>query len=123
MLKPGGRFTVMIYQRRSLVGLMLWLRYALLAGRPFTSLDQIYARYLESPGTKAYSLAEGRALFAGAGTVQSWSELTHGDLLSSGAGQRHEGRLLNLARRIWPRRLLARFMPGWGLFLLIAGEK
>jgi ubiquinone/menaquinone biosynthesis C-methylase UbiE len=33
VLRPGGRARVMIYQRRSLVGLMLWLRYGLLAGR------------------------------------------------------------------------------------------
>lgn len=123
VLRPGGRFAVMVYQRRSLVGIMLWLRYALLAGRPLTSLDTIYARHLESPGTKAYSEAEGAALFAGARTVQVRSVLTHGDLLDSGAGQRHEGALLDLARKLWPRKLLAEALPDWGLFLLIEGTK
>ena len=123
VLRPGGRFAVMVYQRRSLIGVMLWLRYALLAGKPFTSLDTIYARHLESPGTKAYSAEEGAALFAGARAVQVRSVLTHGDLLESGAGQRHEGALLDLARKLWPRKLLARALPDWGLFLLIAGEK
>lgn len=123
VLRPGGRFAVMIYQRRSLIGYMLWLRYALLRGRPLTSLDSIYARYLESPGTKAYSPDEARALFPGAVEVQVRSVLTHGDLLEGKAGQRHEGPLLALARRIWPRPLIRRLLPGHGLFLLIDGRK
>ena len=49
--------------------------------------------------------------------------LTHGDLLESQAGQRHEGTLLSLARRIWPRRLLKRFFPSLGLFMLIHATK
>lgn len=123
VLKPGGRFSVMIYQRLSLVGLMLWARYALLVGKPFTSLDTIYSRYLESPGTKAYSQSEARALFAGASSIRTWSALTHGDLLESGAGQRHEGGLLNVARKLWPRGLIRRLLPGWGLFLLVEGSR
>lgn len=123
VLRPGGRFAVMIYHRRSLIGYMLWLRYALLRGRPLTSLDQIYARHLESPGTKAYSPAEARALFPGAAEVEVRTILTHGDLLEGKAGQRHEGPLLALARRIWPRRLIRRLMPEHGLFLLIEGRK
>ena len=48
VLKPGGQFRVMIYHKWSLVGFMLWLRYALLRGKPLTSLAQIYSQYLES---------------------------------------------------------------------------
>lgn len=123
VLRPGGRFAVMIYNRHSLVGYMLWLRYALMRGRPFTSLDEIYSRYLESPGTKVYTPEQARALFPGAERVSVHIELTHGDLLESGAGQRHQGRLLNLARIIWPRWLFRRLMPRHGLFLLIEGYK
>lgn len=123
VLKPGGRFAVMIYQTKSLVGVMLWLRYALIRGRPFISMAEIYSRYLESPGTKAYSVDEAKVLFSGASQVITRSVLTHGDLLESGAGQRHKGGLLALARMVWPRRLIRRFMPDWGLFLLIEGAK
>lgn len=123
VLRPDGKFAVMIYHRRSMVGYMLWLRYALLRGRPFTSLDEIYARYLESPGTKAYSPEEARNLFAGARQVRMRVVLTHGDLLEGGVGQRHEGGLLSFARRIWPRRLIRRLLPDHGLFLLIDGCK
>ena len=62
VLKPGGTFRVMIYNKRAIVGLMLWARYGLLRMRPQTPLDEIYARYLESPGTKAYTVDEARAL-------------------------------------------------------------
>ena len=87
-----------------MVGLMLWLRYALLRGRPFTSLASIYRRFLKSPGTKAYTRAEGLALFAGAENRQARSVLTYADLLSSGAGQRHEGALLSVMRHVWTRK-------------------
>lgn len=123
VLRPGGRFAVMIYHRYSFVGYMLWLRYALARGRPLTGLDAIYSRYLESPGTKAYTLEQARALFEGAGEVRARTVLTHGDLLASGAGQRHQGRLLNIARKVWPRALIRRLFPTHGLFLLVDGRK
>jgi SAM-dependent methyltransferase len=123
VLKPGGRFAVMIYHKRSFVGYMLWTRYALLRGRPFTGLDEIYSKYLESPGTKAYSPDEARALFSGAAGVEVTTVLTHGDLLEGEAGQRHRGPLLRLARRLWPRPLIRSLFPRHGLFLLISGRK
>jgi SAM-dependent methyltransferase len=123
VLKPGGSFRVMIYHTHSMVGAMLWVRYALLRLQPLTSLATIYARHLESPGTKAYTPAQARALFAGARDVGVSIVLTHGDLLTSGAGQRHRGRLLTLARRIWPRATIRKLLPGFGLFLLITGRK
>lgn len=123
VLKPGGRFRVMIYHKWSLVGLMLWLRYALGCGRPFTSLDRIYAAHLESPGTKAYTCDDARRLFEGAVDVETQVELTHGDLLESGAGQRHQGALLSIARGVWPRWFLRRFAKRFGLFLMIRGRK
>ena len=49
--------------------------------------------------------------------------LTHVDLLSSFAGQPHEGALLGLARRIWPRTLLKLFFKRAGLFLLVDATK
>lgn len=113
----------MIYHKWSLVGLMLWARYALLAGRPWRSLRSIYAAHLESPGTKAYSMGEARRLFAAFSEVSIRTVLTHGDLLESGAGQRHRGLLLDLAKRFWPRWLIRRVFPRLGLFMLIRARK
>ena len=123
VLKPRGTARIMIYHTWSLVGYMLWVRYALLGLRPWMSLADIYARHLESPGTKAYSVSGARRLFAAFSAVEIQTQLTHGDLLESAAGQRHRGALLSLARRIWPRALLRRFGAGHGLFMLICATK
>ena len=123
VLKLGGQARVMIYHKWSLVGFMLWIRYAILGLRPWLSLKEIYARYLESPGTKAYSIREARTMFAGFREVQIKTLLGHGDLLNSEAGQRHRGVLLSHARKIWPRALLKRLFPTMGLFMLIEARK
>ena len=89
-----------------------------------TPLNQIYSRYLESPGTKAYSISEARKLLAGKfTTVNIEVVLTHGDLLSSAVGQRHRGLFLQVARLIWPRRLIRIFFKKFGLFMLITATK
>ncbi|HVP14655.1 MAG TPA: class I SAM-dependent methyltransferase [Terriglobales bacterium] len=119
VLRPGGTARIMIYHRMSLTGLMLWLRYALLALRPLRSLDDIYAQHLESPGTKAYSVREARELFRGFSDVRIGVQLNHGDLLEGEAGQRHQGALLTLARKLWPRGIIRRMLPRLGLYLMI----
>lgn len=124
VLKPGATAKIMIYHKYSVVGLMLWARYALFRLKPLTPLEQIYGRYLESPGTKAYSISEARALFAGKfKTVEAKVVLTHGDLLSSSVGQRHRGVFLRVARWIWPRWLIRTFFRKYGLFMLITATK
>jgi SAM-dependent methyltransferase len=123
VLKPGGHFRVMVYHKWSLVGVMLWIRYGLGMGKPWTSLRTIYATYLESPGTQAFSRKEAHRLFEGVIDLRLRVALTHGDLLESGAGQRHRGFCLTLARRLWPRWLLRRVARPFGLFLMISGTK
>ena len=123
VLRPGGTARVMLYHTHSLVGYMLWLRYALLAGRPGRALVDVYAEHLESPGTKAYTVEEGRALFARFGRARVWSELAFGALRQGAVGQRHGGVLLTAARRLWPRWLLRRVARGRGLMLLIDATK
>jgi len=123
VLRTGGRARVMIYHKHSLVGYMLWLRYALLTGRPLRSLKSIYSEHLESPGTKAYTIAEARQMFRNFSNVTISTVLTHGDLLDSDAGQRHRGVVLTLAKRLWPRPLLRRLLPTLGLFMLIDATK
>lgn len=123
VLKPAGVARIMLYHKWSLVGLMLWLRYGLLALRPWLTLTRVYARYLESQGTKAYSVAEARQLFSDFREVRIRTVLTHGDLLESAVGQRHRGWVLAVARKIWPRWLLKLFFPAFGLFMLIEARK
>ena len=123
VLRNGGHARIMIYHKHSLIGYMLWLRYGLLAGRPWRSLDDIYSGHLESPGTKAYTVDEARRLFGRFSASKISTILTHGDLLESDAGQRHRGWLLSMAKRLWPRPLLRVTLPGHGLFMLIEARK
>lgn len=123
VLRPGGTAKIMIYHKWALTGYMLWLRYALFAGRPMRSLDFIYANYLESPGTKAYTESEARALFSDFSKVAVAIQLNYGDLLESAVGRRHRGPLLSLAKAIWPRRIIRRMFKNHGLFLLITAVK
>lgn len=123
VLKPGGEARVMIYNKWSCVGVMLWLRYGLLSLKPWTKMEEIYSKYLESPGTKAYTPQSAALLFSEFDKVSIETVLTHGDLLTSSAGQRHRGLLLNIARKIWPRWLIKMVFPKAGLFMLIKASK
>jgi ubiquinone/menaquinone biosynthesis C-methylase UbiE len=125
VLRPGGTARIMIYNSRSLVGYMLWVRYALLKGKPFQSIRSICTRYLESPGTKAYTASEARQMFhrAGFSAVQVMIQLTFGDLLEGGVGARHKGALLTLAKALYPRWFIRRFMKGCGMGMYIDALK
>lgn len=123
VLKQGAVAKIMIYSKWSVVGAMLWTRYALLQGKPWMSLTEIYDRYLESPGTKAYTISQAKQLMGSFENVRISTVLTHGDFLSSQDGQRHAGPLLRIARAIWPRWLIQTLFPTAGLFMLIEGSK
>jgi ubiquinone/menaquinone biosynthesis C-methylase UbiE len=123
VLKAGGVARIMVYHTWSMVGLMLWLRYGLLRGRPFVGMKEIYSKYLESPGTKAYSFAEAKELFKDFSEVNIRTVMTHADLLESDVGQRYRGTVLSLARKVWPRWLIRSLFPNAGLFMLIEARK
>lgn len=121
VLRPGGVARLMVYHRASIVGALLWARYALARGHPRLGLDEVYATFLESPGTKAYARGDAIAMLRAAGfsSVSSTVELSAGDLLEGAAGQRHEGGVLRIARRVWPRAIIRRFGRRFGLFLML----
>lgn len=76
VLKPGGSFIGMVYGRRSLRVLKLWVRHALLAGRPWRRPSDLVWNQVESVGTKAYTTAEARHLLAGFSSVALKSFVT-----------------------------------------------
>lgn len=123
VLKSGGIAKIMIYHKYSFVGFMLWFRYALLKFKLFTSLQEIYDKYLESPGTKAYSVKEAKILFNQFSDVNISTVLTHADLLDSDVGQRHRSLILSLAKKIYPRKLIKILFPNLGLFMMISAKK
>lgn len=123
VLRSNGVGRFMIYHTKSLTGYMLWLRYGLLLGRPFRSLQDIYAEHLESPGTKAYSVIEAQELCSMFSEVNVQIQLSLGDLLEGEVGQRHRGLLLTVAKKMWPRWLIRKLFKNHGLFLLIEVKK
>jgi ubiquinone/menaquinone biosynthesis C-methylase UbiE len=76
VLKPGGTFLGMMYGRHSLVACKLWIKYALFEGSPWKSLTHVIAHHMESPGTKAYTCRELKALFSEFSTVQATPVMT-----------------------------------------------
>jgi ubiquinone/menaquinone biosynthesis C-methylase UbiE len=62
VLKPGGRFIGMLYGRRSPLVFKLWIRHALLKGKPWRSAADVVWHHMESIGTKSYTESELREL-------------------------------------------------------------
>lgn len=61
---PGGTIKVMIYNRYSLFAFYRYISAALLRGKPFKKLGTVLYQHQESPGTKAYTFKEVRAMLA-----------------------------------------------------------
>jgi ubiquinone/menaquinone biosynthesis C-methylase UbiE len=72
VLKPGGTFVGMMYQRHSLVTYKLWVRRALFAGKPWRSLAEVLWNHMESVGTKAYQPRELEQMFSQFSKVEIW---------------------------------------------------
>jgi SAM-dependent methyltransferase len=120
VLAPGGLAKVMLYNRRSIVALVWWLRLCLLKGRPWRSIAWALANHLESPGTQAFDGDEVRAMLAG----QPLAELRITSPLSLSDGAQPEDTAKGRAvRRLasWLVRLLRWRDPGW--FLLVELRK
>lgn len=63
VLRPEGEFRGMLYHRRSVVAYRRWVQHCVKDRRLWPSVSSVLARYMESPGTRAYTLTEARALF------------------------------------------------------------
>jgi ubiquinone/menaquinone biosynthesis C-methylase UbiE len=76
VLKPQGMFLGMMYGRHSLVAVKLWVKFALLQGKPWRSLSDVVAHHMESPGTKAYTCRELKTLFSDFSSFQPTPTMT-----------------------------------------------
>ncbi len=108
--RPGGRVLAMIYNRRSLVALQAYFLYGAFRGRPFRRLKEVIASHLESPGTKAYTVAEAREVFASLEYIRITPVVTPYDL--------------RIGRNRFLPAWVGAFVPrGLGYFLVIEGTK
>jgi ubiquinone/menaquinone biosynthesis C-methylase UbiE len=105
VLKPGGQFIGMMYGRHSVIALRFWVRHALMKARPWRSIGDVIGTHVESPGTKAYTVAELRTLFAAFTTFAARPVITAADTAD------------------WPR-MISRFFPDdWGWFITLRAGK
>ena len=103
VLKKGGTAKIMIYHKHSPTGWMLWIKYGLFKGKFFEPMSEIYSKFLESPGTKNFTISEAKLMFKKFQCVKIEVQLGFGDLLLGEAGKRHNGLLLTLGRIFYPR--------------------
>jgi len=106
----GGEICIMLYHRHSLVALQLYLMYGLFAFKPLRSLKDILANHHESPGTKAYTVAEAQQMFSVFKDVKIKVRLTPYDL--------------RYGRDRYLPKWVGKFIPqrlGW--FMVIRGQK
>lgn len=108
--RPGGKVIVMVYNRRSLFAFQAWAVYGLLRGRPQCPPGQLISKYLESPGTKAFTRKEFMELFPGLKVDRLRTVVTRWDL--------RLGR-----RRFLPAALRVAVPSGLGWFMVIEGTK
>ena len=123
VLKVGGLARVMIYHVPSWTGWMLWGIHCLAKLRPWKSPRWAIYHYLESPGTKAYTAAEARALFADFSQVKMRTQLGNGDLLLMRPDQKYQSLPYQLLWSIYPRWLVKLTGNRFGLFLFIEATK
>jgi SAM-dependent methyltransferase len=125
VLRPGGLMRTMVYHVPCWTGLMLYLVHGLAKGAPRLGLKAAIYHHLESPGTKAYTRAEGAALATQTGfeQVSVSTGLGPGDLLQIKPSRRYQGRLARLAWELYPRPLIRLLGNRFGLYLLIEGRK
>lgn len=64
VIRVGGRGKIMLYNKRSSIAWLNWVRHALLKGKPFKSLDSVLFDHMESIGTKAYTRRQVEAMLA-----------------------------------------------------------
>jgi len=102
VVRPGGEIKVMLYNRRGLYAWKMWVKHALLKGRPWKSLRWVLSNHVESPGTKGFTDRELERMLAPLGLTDIRMErfITNND---------------QVVRRGFPYRL-----GGWAAEALIA---
>jgi ubiquinone/menaquinone biosynthesis C-methylase UbiE len=108
--KSGSDICIMLYHRHSLVALQMYLMYGFFDFKPLRNLKDILANHHESPGTKAYTVAEAQQMFSAFKDVKIKVRLTPYDFR-----YRRDRYFPSCFGKFIPQRL------GW--FMVIRGQK
>jgi ubiquinone/menaquinone biosynthesis C-methylase UbiE len=109
VVRPGGWVRIMIYHHPSISSWLLAARYQCSPQRALA--------YLESPGTKAYSVAQTRRLFSAFSDVTCQVVLGSGDLMLMRPSSKHAH--LAWLWRLYPRWFVRRVGRSFGSMVLI----
>jgi len=125
VLRPGGQLKAMVYHTPSWTGLMLQLQHGIARGRFRMTMKDALFNHLESPGTKAYTLAEAGEFLRRTGftTIQLAAKLSPGDLLTINPSGKYQSSFFRVIWRIYPRWLVRSLGDRMGLGLLISATK
>ena len=126
VLKPGGKFKIMVYSDFSATGIMLWMLYGFAKGRPFLSQEEVIFKYLESPGTKCYSKKELIKILQGFGLEKLILKkfASSGDLLLMPKSKKYQKNLLyNFIQILYPRAIVKKLQSILGLSLTVTAVK
>lgn len=125
VLRLGGVLKAMVYHVPSVTGWIFWIRYCLLTGKPFKTPKQAIYEQLESPGTKAYTVPEMRALLQeiGVTNMKIYTKLVFGDLLLNKPSRKYKAPIYKLVWRLYPRWLVRMLGDKYGFFLFIEAKK
>ncbi|HZS06217.1 MAG TPA: class I SAM-dependent methyltransferase [Blastocatellia bacterium] len=123
VLRPGGRAIIMVYHVPSWTGFMLWGIHCLAKLRPWKSPRWAIYHHLESPGTKAYTVAEAAKLFSDFSVADIRTQLGNGDLLLMRPDRKYQKWYHRAAWSLYPRRIVRMTGNRFGLFLFIEATK
>ena len=92
--------------------------------RRLVGARQAISELLESPGTKAYTVAEAQIMLRSVGfeDVSVSTKLGPGDLLMIQPSERYRGRAFGLLWKLYPRALIRAIGDRFGLYLLLSGR-
>jgi ubiquinone/menaquinone biosynthesis C-methylase UbiE len=123
VLKPGGILKMMVYHVTSWSAWIMWLL-ALAKGELTTPRKAIY-KYLESPGTKAYTVREARKILEALPLADIAIEprLAQSDLMDIMPSERHDNRAFYIAKSLYPRPIVRLLGDRFGLNLFIEARR
>jgi len=64
VVRPGGEIKIMLYNRHGMYAWKMWIKHAVLRGRPWKSLRWVLWNHVESIGTKGFTEKEVRRMLA-----------------------------------------------------------